>query len=105
MIVADADWLTRELFDEGFEQASRRLGDVPSSLRIKNYAEGKCVQIMHIGPPGAQSATTARMYGEFLTENNLTPHGYYHEIYLNDPRRVAPNKLKTVLRQPVCSCR
>jgi hypothetical protein len=89
MIVADADWLTRALFDEGVEQASKRLGDVPSSLRLESYAEGKCVQIMHIGPPGSQAATMARMHGEFLPANNLTPHGYHHEIYLNDPRRSA----------------
>lgn len=101
MIVADADWLTPKLFDEGVEQASQKLGSVPPSLRLESYAEGKCVQIMHIGPPRSQGTTVARMYHEFLPANDLIPSGHYHEIYLNDHRRVAPNNLKTILRQPV----
>jgi hypothetical protein len=58
---------------------------------------------MHIGPPSAEAATIARLHGEFLPAHNLIPNGHHHEIYLNDPNRVAPEKLKTVLRQPVRS--
>lgn len=43
----------------------------------------------------------ARLHNEFLPEHNLVPTGYHHEIYLSDPKRVAPEKLRTVLRQPV----
>jgi hypothetical protein len=101
MIVADADWITPKLFDEGVEQASQRLGNVPSGLRLKSFAEGQSVQIMHIGAPGSQATSMARMHNEYLPANKLLPNGHHHEIYLNDPRRVAPDKLKTVLRQAV----
>jgi hypothetical protein len=101
MIVADADWITTDRFNEAVQLAGKRLGAVPSSLRMEPYAEGRSVQIMHLGPPGSQSATLARLYSEYIPANHLIPRGYYHEIYLNDARRTAPGKLRTVLRQPV----
>ncbi len=104
MIVADADWITPELMEQGVDQASKRLGEVPAGLRLESYREGSCVQIMHVGPPGSQAATMRRMLEEFLPASHLTPLGLYHEIYLNDPRRVEAAKLKTVLRQPVTAC-
>jgi len=61
------------------------------------------VQIMHVGPPAAEAATIGRMHREFLPAHKLLPNGYHHEIYLTDPDRVALEKLKTVLRQPVRS--
>ena len=104
MIVATADWIEQELFEQAVETASKKLGKVPASLRLERYVEGKSVQIMHVGPPGSQAATMARLHNEFLPANNLIPSGRHHEIYLNDSRRVAPEKLKTVLRQPVRAC-
>ena len=62
--------------------------------------EGKCVQIMHIGPYSAEPETIERIKG-FMKENNLVKNGLHHEIYLSDPRKVAPEKMKTILRQPV----
>jgi hypothetical protein len=104
MIVADADWLEETMFEQAVAQASHKLGEVPSGLRLERYAEGKCVQIMHVGAPGTQASVMTRMHHEFLPVHDLAPHGHHHEIYLNDPRRVAPEKLKTVLRQPVHAC-
>lgn len=105
MIVATADWMEPEMFEQAIEQASKKLGNVPSGLRWDSYTEGKCVQILHVGPPGSQSQTVARLHNQFLPANKLVPHGFHHEIYLNDSRRVAQEKLKTVLRQPVRACR
>jgi len=101
MIVATADWLEKEMFEQAVEKASNKLGEVPAGLRLDSHAEGKSVQIMHVGSPSTIPATMARLHNEFLPTNKLTPNGHHHEIYLNDPRRVAPEKLKTVLRQPV----
>jgi hypothetical protein len=56
---------------------------------------------MHVGPNSEEVATIARLYHEFLPEHDLIHNGHYHEIYLTDPSRVAPEKLKTVLRKPV----
>jgi hypothetical protein len=55
---------------------------------------------MHIGPYSAEPATIDRMKA-FMHENGFVRNGKHHEIYLGDPRRADPSKLKTVLRQPV----
>jgi hypothetical protein len=103
MIVYEPDWLTPEMFDDAVATATTRLGEPPASLRLERYPEGLSVQIMYLGPPSEEASTIARLHQEFLPAHNLTPNGHHHEIYLNDPNRVAPEKLKTVLRQPVRS--
>ena len=95
------DWVTQELFDEAVAKVESKRGPAPKSLRIENLHEGKSVQIMHIGDYEKVGAVCEKLYKEFLPDNNLTPNGYYHEIYLNDPKRTAPEKRKVVIRQPV----
>ncbi|TXH16083.1 MAG: hypothetical protein E6R00_06475 [Gammaproteobacteria bacterium] len=101
MIVADADWITRQLFNTGVRQASQKLGEVPDSLRMASFTEGTCVQTLHVGPPGSQATAVQRLHNEFLPANQFVAHHHHHEIYLGDHHRVAPSKLKTILRQPV----
>lgn len=62
--------------------------------------EGKCVQVMHKGPYSTEPETIERMRA-FMREKNLIENGLHHEIYLSDPTRTAPEKMKTILRQPV----
>lgn len=62
--------------------------------------EEKCVQVMHIGPYSAEAATIERMY-IFIADAGYEPQGLHHEIYLTDPRTTAPEKMKTILRQPI----
>jgi hypothetical protein len=100
-MIMQPDWITGEMFDAGLAKASEKLGDPPAGLRMERFAEGLSVQIMHIGPYSAEAPTIARLHQEFIPENGLTENGHHHEIYLSDPRRTAPEKLKTVLRQPV----
>lgn len=95
------EWLDTAMFENAVAQAAKRLGETPASLRVETYHEGKSVQIMHVGPPQEMTAVLTRLHGEFLPANKLTPNGYHHEIYLTDPARVAPEKSKIVLRQPV----
>lgn len=104
MIVATADWLTNEMFEDAVAKASEKLGKVPAGLKLESFTEGKSVQIMHVGPPTTIAATVARLHNEFLPAHHLIPNGHHHEIYLNDPRRTARAKLRTVLRQPVRKC-
>lgn len=101
MMPATPDWVTADLFEDGVRHASGTSGEPPSSLRLDTYDEGRSVQIMHVGPPADQCTTVVRMHQEFLPAHELTANGPHHEIYLTDPRRVAPAKQKTVLRQPV----
>jgi hypothetical protein len=69
-------------------------------LRLERFHEGLCVQIMHIGPYAAEPATLEKMEAFTRQEGYRLQHDH-HEIYLGDPRRAAPDKLKTVLRHPV----
>lgn len=70
-------------------------------LRLASYEEGRSVQIMHVGPPARETATLVRLHQEYLPAHGLVPKGPHHEIYLTDPSRTAPERMKTVLRQPV----
>jgi len=77
-------------------------GKAPSANQVKLEAltEGLCVQMLHIGPYDRECDTIAHMR-TLAAEQGLEFHGRHHEIYLSDPRRVAPEKLKTILRIPV----
>jgi hypothetical protein len=102
MMIMTPDWITAEVFAEAMAQV--RKGKNPAALdkvRLERYHEGLSVQIMHIGSYDDEGPTLAKMHNDFISENGLTENGKHHEIYLSDPRKVAPEKLKTVLRQPV----
>jgi hypothetical protein len=102
LMIVTADWVTEDMFDHAVATASERMGEVPDSLRLACLAEGRCVQIMHIGDYSKGAASLARrLHHEFLPRHNLVVNGHHHEIYLSDPGRVAPEKMRTVLRQPV----
>jgi hypothetical protein len=69
-------------------------------VRLESIHEGRCVQMLHVGPYEKAGETIGRMQAH-AAENGLKLHGRHHEIYLSDPRRVAPDRLKTILRVPV----
>ncbi|CAB4895927.1 unannotated protein [freshwater metagenome] len=72
-----------------------------SKIRFDSLTEGLSVQILHVGPYDAEGPVLARMHKEFMPKNNFGFNGMHHEIYLGDPRKTAPERLKTILRQPV----
>jgi hypothetical protein len=71
-----------------------------ASVKLEDLHEGKCVQILHLGPYDKERPTIAKMHAH-AAANGLKLHGLHHEIYLSDPRRVAPARLRTILRHPV----
>ena len=101
MMIMQPESVTQEMFEGALKEVEKKK-DPPalSRLRLEVYHEGLAVQIMHIGPYDAEGPTIARMHA-FIDENGYEPAGKHHEIYLGDPRKVAPERLKTVLRQPV----
>ncbi|BCH00605.1 hypothetical protein EFV37_12195 [Mesorhizobium loti] len=101
MMIMQPDWIPAEMFEAALEKARAKLGQPPESLRLQSFHEGLAVQIMHIGPYSAEGPTILRLHEEFLPANGLVESGKHHEIYLGDPRKAAPEKLKTVIRQPV----
>ena len=71
-----------------------------AKVRLETFDEGLAAQVMHIGPYSAEKPTIERLRA-FIAEQGFRPRGKHHEIYIGDPRRSAPEKLKTVVRQPV----
>ena len=100
-MIMQPNWVTPGMFAAGLAKAEKKLGEPNPTLRFEPFHEGLSVQILHIGPYSAEAPTIARLHQEFLPANGLVENGHHHEIYLGDPRRTAPEKLKTVLRQPV----
>jgi len=95
------DWITQADFDEAIAVVSERFGPAPATLRIEEFQEGRCVQLLHVGDYSAIGSLCDELYSDYLPSNGLCTNGHYHEIYLNDPSRVAPEKRKTIIRQPV----
>ena len=101
MMMMQPEWITAEMVEEARVEAARKK-DLPalSRLRFETYHEGLSVQIMYLGAYADEGPTIARMHA-FIAEQGYAPNGRHHEIYLGDPRRTAPEKLKTVIRQPI----
>lgn len=95
------DFVSAEMFEPALAEARKKLGEPPESLRLETLAEGLSVQIMHVGSYDDEAPTIRRLHEEFLPQNGLVENGHHHEIYISDPRKVEPARLKTVLRQPV----
>ena len=87
-----------KMFDEALVQLrAKKPSPTLKHLRLESFCEGLCIQTMHIGPYSSEPATVERMHA-FAQENGYLLANQHHEIYLGDPRRSAPEKLKTVLR-------
>jgi hypothetical protein len=102
MMIVQPEWITQEMVGQAIEAATKKK-DLPAlpKLRLETYHEGLCVQILHIGSYDDEGPTLHRTHHEFIPENGYEMVGKHHEIYLGDPRKMAPEKLKTVLRQPI----
>jgi hypothetical protein len=102
LLVLQPETITAEMFADAKEQQRRKKGDSPAlaKLRLEPFHEGLCIQTLHLGPYATEMETVAKM-DAFAREHGYTLHGKHHEIYLGDPRRSAPEKLRTILRHPV----
>ncbi|WP_336659635.1 GyrI-like domain-containing protein [Leucobacter sp. USHLN153] len=102
MMLMVPEWLD----DENVERAIERAGEkearaLLSAVRFEGLSEGICVQTLHVGSFDDEGPVLERMHDEFMPANGLRFAGKHHEIYLSDPRRTAPDRLRTILRQPV----
>ena len=98
------DFVTKEDFDWAIKEATIKKKQDYSKVEFLTYEEGLCVQCMHIGPYDTEPMTVSLM-DEYAKEEgyvlDITEKRYHHEIYLSDPRKCNPSKLKTVLRHPI----
>ncbi len=96
------DWLDADHFERAREATAAK---APSAalkrLRLEELSEGLSVQTLHLGSYDDEAPVLAEMHDRFIPESGLRMRGLHHEIYLGDPRRTAPEKLRTILRQPV----
>ncbi len=95
------EYITKELVAAANEQTARKKSPAAlKKVRFETHNEGKAAQILHIGP-FSEEGPTIRKVRQFIEEKKLKISGKHHEIYLSDLRKTAPEKWKTVIRQPV----
>lgn len=93
-------YVTQQLVEEAVKQVEKKKG-LPSlsDMRFEAFHEGTAAQIMYFGPYSEEALTIDKIHG-FIRDQGYRLRGKHHEIYLSDPRRTAPHKLKTIIRQP-----
>lgn len=100
MLLSQPDHVTGELIEAAKHTALSKKPAVGDLYRLTLH-EGLCAQVLHIGPYDEEGPLLAALHGPYLEEHGLAMTGLHHEIYLSDPRRTDPTRLRTVLRQPV----
>lgn len=110
IMIRQPDWITADHFNAAREAVVAKQAKAKDPIKtvadfdalcFAPYDEGLCVQVLHVGSYDDEGPILEEMHNQFIPENGLEMTGHHHEIYLSDPRRVAPEKLKTILRQPV----
>lgn len=101
LMVMQPEFVTVAMYEDAKKMAADRK-DLPAlpKLRFAKFTEGKCAQVMYTGPYNKEQDIIMALH-EFIKSNGYKLTGYHHEIYMNDMRRTAPEKLKTIIRQPV----
>jgi hypothetical protein len=101
LMIMQPELVTKELFAEAVEEVRKKKNPVAlANIRFESFSEGEAAQILYIGPFADEGPTIEQVH-TFITENGYTRSGKHHEIYLSDMRKTAPEKLKTIIRQPM----
>ncbi|WP_404313075.1 GyrI-like domain-containing protein [Agrococcus terreus] len=102
MLIAQPDWVEEAHLERArADVAARGRGPALPLARLEVLDEGLCAQTLHVGPYDDEGPVLAELHDRFLPEHGLRPTGRHHEVYLGDARRTAPERLRTILRQPV----
>ena len=102
-MIMQPDVVTEELVQRSIVEASKKKPlPAASRLRFDRFGEGLSAQVLYTGAYSAEGATIERLHG-FIAEAGYRPSGKHHEIYLSDPSRAEPAKLRTIIRQPVAA--
>lgn len=101
LMIMQPEFITREMVKEAMVEVAKKKKPVSLSLvRFDAFREGKAAQTLYIGPFSEEGPTIEKVH-LFIAENGSQRVGKHHEIYLSDPRRTAPEKWKTIVRQPM----
>jgi hypothetical protein len=101
MMIMVPDFVDADTFHAAALKVRAKLGTLPESLRLESLEEGLCLQALHIGSYDDEGPLLATLHREIMPAAGYTFAGRHHEVYLSDPRKTPPEKLKTLLRQPV----
>lgn len=100
LMIMQPEFVTSEMVDTAIAQVTQKKNPPAiTKLRFEEFSEGRCAQTLHVGPFSEEGPTIARVH-EFIAERGERS-GKHHEIYLSDIRKAAPEKWKTVIRQPL----
>lgn len=101
-LIMQPDFIEKDLVDRAIEEVKKKkkLASI-SKVRFKSITEGLVAQIMHIGPYSEEKPTVEKLHN-YIESNGYDKTGIHHEIYISDVRRTAPERLKTIIRQPIC---
>lgn len=101
LLIRMPDFATPDIIKKAKGEVFRKKElDLIKEIKFEIIDEGKCIQIMHLGPYVTEPETIEKMI-DFMKQNDHTKNGLHHEIYLSDPRKTVPEKMKTILRQPI----
>lgn len=101
LMISQPSFLTEQVFDQVKDKLAQRKGNpFVKEIYLKKFTEGKSVQMLHIGPYNTEIMTTKEIM-EYIIVQNMKLNGLHHEIYLNNPEKVVPEKLKTIVRYAV----
>jgi hypothetical protein len=101
ILIMQPDQVTQEIVEEAKAKvAKKNPSEAVTGVRLERFAEGRAAQVMHVGPYSAEAPTIAGLHS-FIADRGYVRAGKHHEVYLSDPRRTAPGKMKTIIRQPV----
>lgn len=100
MMIMQPNWVDRAIVDQAIAQVKKKKNLAAlSKIRFECFHEGRCAQIMHIGPFSEEGPTIQRVHAFIEARTALS--GKHHEIYLSDIRRADPSRWKTIIRQPM----
>ncbi|MEW6161178.1 MAG: GyrI-like domain-containing protein [Verrucomicrobiota bacterium] len=101
LLIRTPSFISQAEIDRAIETLLERgKGETVREVKLESIDEGLCVQMLHVGPYAEEPKTIAIMRAQ-VEDRGFQFHGRHHEIYISDPRRVAPERLKTILRQPI----
>lgn len=101
VMIMQPEFVTKDMFKKALEQVGKKKNLLAlSKMKFEDFHEGLSAQIMHIGPYSAEGPTIKKLHN-FIREKGYELRGRHHEIYLSDPRKSAPKKMKTIIRQPI----
>lgn len=104
MMILQPEFITKEMFETAKEKVTKKKNPkLIDRLRLERYDEGRAAQVMYVGAYSDEDPTIKKLH-QFIGESGgklETTNKHHHEIYLGDPRRTSPDKLKTIIRQPL----